>query len=205
MDYFLKVKTVIKIPNDKGGRSFHHFTTAYYPLKVSEDHSCEYNISDHFYDWGVKERPWRWDGDYYCWSQISHNHWWWWWSLITDDHWSEIVMCTDHWWWSLLITDDDQFYLSVMISGNWLCCRYSLVIINANFFLCSCFFINHHSHECSFSDDQQCGRTWSKSVWTKSLFTLSVSRYLPQSIAQDKLSETWTPYYTLVLLLEAPA
>ena len=176
-----------------------------YPLRVCDDHSCEYNISDQSYDLGVKERPWRWDGDYYWWSQISHNHWWWWWSLITDDHWSKIVMCTDHWWWSLLITDDDQFYLSVMISGNRLCCRYSLVIINAIFFLCSCFFINHHSHECSFSDDQQCGRTWSKSVWTKSLFTLSVSWYLPQSIAQDKLSETRTPYYTLELLLEAPA
>ena len=37
------------------------------------------------------------------------------------------------------------------------------------------------------------------------LLFLSVSRYLPQWIAQDELSETRTPYYTLVLLLEAPA
>ena len=27
------------------------------------DHSCEYNISDQSYDWGVKECAWRWDGD----------------------------------------------------------------------------------------------------------------------------------------------
>ena len=134
--------------------------------------------------------------DYHWWWSLmmisDDDLWWWslmikvmitdlWLSLIFDYHWSMMVMITNHCWWSL-ITDDDQFYLSVMISGNRLCCCCFQVIINAIFFLCSCFFINHHSHDCSFSDDQQCGRTWSKSVWTTSLFTLSVRKSVPASM-----------------------
>ena len=96
-----------------------------YPLRVSEDHSCEYNISDHSYDWGVKERPWRWDGDDHCWWSLMmitddyHLWWslmtddlWWWWSLTIDDHWS--MMITDRWWWWSLITDDDHWTLMMI-------------------------------------------------------------------------------------------
>ena len=99
-------------------------------MRVCYDHSCECNISEQSYDWGVKKRPWILDGDNHWWSLIIDDHWWqlkmitddhwwsWWWSLITEDD------GVDHWW--SLINDGDNHWSLTMITDHWR----SLMMIN---------------------------------------------------------------------------